>query len=162
MAMRQTETDFEQMSWHECHIWRIDFLVGDPEDDGWTGDLALGLDFILEWMCGVDGKTAFKIAPATLVFHAVTDPNISIDWGDTDLHTAIHDVSIDRIEREQVQKQKVYPDRPYYRWRIDPNWPSEGSISFCAAVSTQTLLSQPVICARQRLSLRERSRRTTG
>src|SRR5262249_11194595 len=88
MAVTQTEADFEQMSWHDCHIWRIEFRVGEPEDDDWTSDLVLGLDFILEWLCGVDGSATFKIAPATLVFHGVTDPKIAIDLGDNDLQSA--------------------------------------------------------------------------
>jgi hypothetical protein len=162
MAVTQTEADFEQMSWHDCHIWRIEFRVGEPEEDDWTSDLMLGLDFILEWLCGVDGSARFKIAPATLVFHGVTDPKIAIGWGDTDLQAAIHDVSIGRVKRDQVQNQKVYLDRPYFRWTIELNWPKDGRISFGAVGYTQTLLSEPIISERQRLSLKERSRRTTG
>ena len=162
MPVKHTEFDFEQMSWHDCSIWRIEFLVGDPEEDDWTGDLALGLDFIVEWLCGVDGRATFKIAPATLVFHGVTDLKIAIDWGVTDFQAAIHDLSIARIERDRVQNQKVYLDQPYFRWTIELNWPEGGVISFGAVGYTQTLLSEPIISARQRLSLKERSRRTAG
>src|SRR5262249_34802760 len=111
MTVIQTEVDFERMSWHDCHIWRIEFRVGEPEEDDWTSDLVLGLDFILEWLCGVDGSVTFKIAPATLVFHGVTDPKIAIDWGDNDFQAAIHEVSIARVERHYVPNQKVYLDR---------------------------------------------------
>lgn len=89
-------------------------------------------------------------------------PKIAIDWGDTDLQAAIHDVSIARVKRDQVQNQKVYLDRPYFRWTIELNWPKDGRISFGAVGYTQTLLSEPIISERQRLSLKERSRRTTG
>src|SRR5262249_48401591 len=117
---------------------------------------------ILERLCGVDGSATFKIAPATLVFHGVTDPKIAIDWGDNDLQSAIHDVSIARVKRDQVQNQKVYLDRPYFRWTIELNWPKDGRSSFGAVWYTQTLLSELIISERQRLSLKERSRRITG
>jgi hypothetical protein len=33
-------------------------------------------------------------------------------------------VSIGQIVRELIKDQKVYLDRPYYRWRIVLNWPA--------------------------------------
>ena len=160
MAAKQTEADFDRMSWHDCHIWRIEFRVGEPAEDDWTAELALGLDFILEWLCGAEGRMAFRVAPASLVFHGVTDPKIAIDWGDSDYQTSIHDVSIARVERERVRNQKVHLDRPYFRWTIALNWPNGGSISLGALGYTQTLLSEPVISTSQRLSLKARGRRT--
>src|SRR4030095_8811290 len=74
MPTRYTEVDFERLSWHDCHIWRLDFLAGDSDEGDWTSDLLLGVDFIVEWLCGVDGSTKFKIAPATLAFHGVDRP----------------------------------------------------------------------------------------
>jgi len=160
MAVVQTEADFEQMSWHDCHIWRVEFAVGNPDEGDWTSDLIIGLDFIVEWLCGVGGNTRFRIAPATLVFHGVTDPKIAIDWGDSGHRVAIHEISIARILREPVQDQKVYLDRPYYHWRIELNWPQGGEISFGAVGFSQTLLVQPVVCERQHLSLGERRQLT--
>jgi hypothetical protein len=118
----------------------------------------LGIDFIVEWLCGVGGRAQFRIAPATLVFHGVTDPRIAIDWGDSGSRTAIHPVSIDRIERVPVTGQKVYLDRPYHRWRIQLNWPAGGEIAFGAVGFTQTWPAEPVLRDRQHLSPRERSR----
>jgi hypothetical protein len=157
MANVQTEVDFERLSWHDCHLWRMDFVVGDPDEGDWTSDLVLGLDFIVEWLCSVGGGTQFRIALATLVFHGVTDPRIAIDWGDTGCQAAIHLVSIDRVEREPVQDQKVFLDRPYFRWRIVLSWPTGGEIAFGAVGFTQTLLAEPVLSERQHLSHRERS-----
>jgi hypothetical protein len=136
--------------------------VGDPDEGDWTGDLLLGIDFIVEWLCGVGERAQFRIAPATLVFHGVTDPRIAIDWGDSGLRTAIHPVSIDRIERAPVADQKVYLDRPYYRWQVRLNWPAGGEIAFGAVGFTQTLLAEPVLRDRQHLSRRERSGLTGG
>jgi hypothetical protein len=160
MATSWTEVDFERLSWHDCHLWRIAFLVGDPDENDWTSELALDIDFIVEWLCGVAGETQFRIAPATLVFRGVTDPRIAIEWGDTGFQAAIHLISIDRIEREPVKDQKVYLDRPYYRWRIVLNWPAGGEVTFGAVGFTQTLLAEPVLRDRQHLTLRERSRLT--
>jgi hypothetical protein len=57
MPIVQSEADFEQMSWDDCHIWRIEFRVGEPEENDWASDLVLGLDFIPKWLCGVDGDS---------------------------------------------------------------------------------------------------------
>jgi len=151
-----TDADFERLSWHDCHIWAIEFGVGDPDRGDWTSDLIFDIDFIAEWLCGVGGGAQFRVAPATLVFHGVTDPRISIDWGSSGFQTALHGVSIDRIERDRVRDQKVYLDRPYYSWRIRLNWPKDGAMTFGAVGFTQTQLAEPLLIDRQHLTLRER------
>jgi hypothetical protein len=70
-------------------------------------------------------------------------------------------VSIGQIVRELIKDQKVYLDRPYYRWRIALNWPAGGEIAFGAVGFTQTLLVDPIVSERQHLSLKERSRLTS-
>ena len=79
--MIYTEADFDRLSWHDCHIWGIELRAGDPDDGDWTSDLVLDIDFIVEWICGTGGGGQFRVAPATLVFHGVTDPKIDIDSG---------------------------------------------------------------------------------
>ena len=79
--MIYTEADFGRFSWHDCHIWGIELRAGDPDDGDWTSDLVLDIDFIVEWICGTGGGGQFRVAPATLVFHGVTDPKIAIDLG---------------------------------------------------------------------------------
>jgi hypothetical protein len=162
MAVVHTEADFERLSWHDCHIWRIDLVVGDPDDGDWTSELLLGLDFIVEWLCGTDGRATFMVAPATLVFHGVTDPRIAVDWGTSGLQAAIHLLSVDRIERELVSDQKVYLDRPYFRWRVALNWPAGGELTFGAFGFSQTLLAAPVPCEQQTLSRRARAQLMNG
>lgn len=156
MTKIYTESDFDQLSWHDCHFWRLELRAGDPDEGDWTSDLILDIDFIVEWLCGVDGGAQFRVAPAVLVFHGVTDLSINIDWGDSGFRSALHEVSIDRIERERVREQKVYLDRPYYSWRILLNWPKSGAITFGAVGFTQTLVSETVLTDQQRLSRRER------
>ncbi len=76
----RTEADFDALSWHDCHIWGMDLRPGDPDRGDWRSDFVLHLDFIAEWLCGVDGQAQFRVAPATLIFHGVTDLRINIDW----------------------------------------------------------------------------------
>ncbi len=159
--MTYTEADFDRLSWHDCHIWGIELRPGDPEGGDWTSDLALDLDFIVEWICGVGGGGQFRVAPATLVFHGVTDPRIDIDWGRAGLQTSLHPASIDRVERALIDDQKVYLDRLYYRWRIRLNWPDSSEIVFGAVGFTQTLRAEPILTERQCLSLKDRTRMET-
>jgi hypothetical protein len=160
--MTYTEADFDRLSWHDCHIWAVELRAGNPDDGDWTSDLALDIDFITEWICGAGGGGQFRVAPATLVFHGVTDPKIDIDWGRSGFQVAVHPVSIGKIERERIQNQKVYLDRPYYSWRIRLNWPDGGEIAFGAVGFTQTLRAEPVLTENQCLSLSERTRLTRG
>jgi hypothetical protein len=158
MAISYTETDFDRLSWHDCHIWRVELCVGDPDEGDWTSDLVLDVDYIVEWLCGVGSGGQFRVAPATLVFHGVTDLRINIDWGRSGFQCALHELSIDSIERELIQDQKVYLDRPYYSWTVRLNWPSAGAITFGAVGFTQTLRAEPVLIEKQSFSQHERSR----
>ncbi len=156
--MTYTEADFDRLSWHDCHIWAVELHAGDPDDEDWTSDLALDIDFIVEWICAVGGGGQFRVSPATLVFHGVTDLKIDIDWGRSGFQTALHPASINHIEREVIRDQKVYLDRPYYSWRIRLNWPDSGEIAFGAVGFTQTLRAEPILTEKQCLSLKERGR----
>lgn len=156
--MRHTETDFDHLSWHDCHLWGLELRAGDPDAGDWTSDLALDIDFIVEWMCAPGGGGRFRVAPASLVFHGVTDPRISIDWGAPGHQTLLHPASIDRIERQPVPDRKVFLDRDYFAWRISLNWPAGGEISFGAAGFTQTLRAAPVVTDAQHLSFESRRR----
>jgi hypothetical protein len=152
-----TDEDFDRLSWHDCHIWGFEFQVGDPDKQDWTSDLVLHIDFIVDWACGIDSGGRFQVAPAELTFHGVTDPSISIQWSDSGLQTAIYPVSIARIERQLVTEQKVYLDRPYYRWHIRLNCPQGGEITFGAVGFTQTLLAEPQPTSLQHLTPTQRS-----
>jgi hypothetical protein len=159
---RPGETDFDRLSWHDCPIRGIELRVGDPDAGDWTSDLALDIDYITEWLCDAGGGARFRVAPATLVFHGVTDLRIAIDWGGSGGQVALHEPCIDRIERERVALQRVYLDRPYYRWRIALNWPRSGELTFGAAGLTQTLRAEPVLTDRQRLPPGARGGRAGG
>ena len=46
--MTHTEADFDRLSWHDCHIWALELRAGEPDDEDWTSDLALDIDFIVK------------------------------------------------------------------------------------------------------------------
>lgn len=151
-----TGDDFERLSFHDCHIWGLQFRAGDAERGEWVSELELDIDYILEWICGVDGGCRFRVAPAALVFEGATDLAMNVNWGDSGFRCALHQPSIDGIERERVPDQKIYLDRPYYSWKIRLNWPAGGVIAFGAAGFTLTTRGEGILTDRQRLSLAER------
>ena len=157
-----TEADFDHLSWHDCHVWGFDLQPGHPNDGDWASDLAFDIDYIVEWVWGEDGGATFKVVPASLVFHGVTDPKIEIDWGHSGLYVAVHAASFDRLERARVTDQKVHLDRPYYRWTIRLNWPSGGCFEFGAVGFTQTLRAEPILSEQQCLSRSQRQQLTAG
>ena len=151
------DSDFDRLSWHDCHVWGLSIVAGDPDRDDWTSDLVIDLDFIVEWVCGVDKAFQFRVSPATLTFHGVTDLRIGVECGDGAPQAAIHPMSIDRITRERVEHQKVFLDRPYYRWRMLLNWPAGGEIVLGAVGFTQRLRAEPLLSPRQHLSRHQRA-----
>jgi hypothetical protein len=153
-----TNADFDTLSWHDCHIWGIDVRAGNADDGDWTSDLALDIDYIVEWVCAPDKPMQFRVAPASLVFHGVTDLRIHITWQPTGFQGSLHPVSIAQIERRPIENQKVFLDRPYYSFRIVTNWPDGGEVAFGAVGFTQTLRADPVTIDDQRLTLRARRR----
>lgn len=149
-----TIADFENMTWHDNALYGVRLDVGDSDRGDWHADLVLDIDHIVEWVCGIEGGTQFLVAPATLTFHDATDLRLNIDCGDSGWRVAVHPLSIDRIVREPVQDQQICLDRPYYRWQIELNWPSGGTISFGASGFTQVLRAPPALSDQQWLRTR--------
>jgi len=152
MPRQFTGDDYESLSWHDNYVYGVQFSILD-----WNADLVLDIDHILEWVCGVDGGAQFRVAPAALAFHNVTDLNINVDWGDSGFQTALHEMSIHRITRERITNQKICLDRPYYRWAIETNWPKQGNIAFGASGFTMTLRAEPVLQDQQQLARKTRA-----
>ena len=151
MAIQDPVSEFDGLSWHDDSLYGLRFDVGDSFQGDWHADLVLDIDHIVEWVRATDGGVQFRVAPADLVFHGVTDLNIAIDWGDSGDRTALHDLMIDGITRQRVPDQESYPPREHYRWRIALNWPQGGVIGFGAHGFTQTLRAEPVLLDEQRL-----------
>ena len=77
---------------------------------------------------------------------------IAVDFGDSGGRTALNQLSIATITRVAVPNQEGYPERTYYRWRIELNLPQGGEITFGASGFTQTLRAEPVLLDEQRLA----------
>ena len=154
MSLSFTDADFDRLTFHDCHLFGIALRPGDPDADDWTSDLVLDIDYIAEWLCGADGRTRFRVAPASLVFHGVSDPRLSLDWGDHNHQVALQPVSIDHVERTPVRDQKIYLDRPYYRWRIVANAPRGGELAFGAVGFDLALRAEPVVIDTQAIGRR--------
>ena len=152
MSRQFTTDDYESRSWHDNYVYGLYFSIRD-----WNADLVFDIDHILEWVCGVDGGAQFRVAPATLAFHDVTDLKINVDWGDSGFQTALHEMSIHQIARDRVEDQKICLDRPYYRWTIKTNWPKNSHIVFGASGFTMTLRSEPVLQDQQQLTRKTRA-----
>jgi hypothetical protein len=90
-----TQDDLDSMSWHDNHVHGLCFFEGKQG----TGELELDLDYILEWITPAADSVSFRyrIAPARLRFHDVTDLAIPIDYASTS--AAMESFSIDGIER---------------------------------------------------------------
>ena len=71
--------DFDGLSWHDDTIYGLRFEAGDSFQGDWRAELVLDIDHIVEWVREGAGRVRFRVAPATLVFHGVTDLKISID-----------------------------------------------------------------------------------
>jgi hypothetical protein len=150
--------EFDAHHWHDDEIHAFELRVGDPDLDDWTSDLVLDIDHIVEWVRTEDGMR-FRVAPATLVFHGATDLRIEIDAARGGHSTSLMLPSISRVERERMVDQKVFLDRPYYRWRIVLNGTPDGEISFGAVGFDETLRGEPLLVEQVRL---HRSRRVAG
>ncbi len=148
--------EFAPYHWHDNPIYALRLAIGDPDAGDWRSDLVLDIDHIASWACGAEARQ-FQVAPATLTFHHAADLSVAVDCGDTGGQAALHEWSIDRITREQVRDQKVCLDRPYYRWRIDLNWPAGGVIGFAASGFTQVLRGAPVLSDTPRLPVSYRN-----
>ncbi len=157
MKPTHTESDFDELSWHDNSIHGVEFRIGDHDIEDWTSDLVFDIDFIVEWVCGVDRHPKFKVAPATLSFHDVTDLNMNVKSLDNGFQVSIRNFSIDKIERERIKNQKICLDRPYYRWRILLCDPPDGEISFGASGFTQQLRRAPILSDAQTLPHHKRA-----
>ena len=149
----QTEADFERLSWDGCRVWKIEIVAG--ENDGQT-DLVLGLDLVVDALCGFNREAQFKLAPAALTFHAVTDLNISVNCGDSGNRLLVQPLSIAEITRGPTKQPT------YHRWRVRLGWPSDGEISFGAAGFDQVLLAEPIISATNVLTSAQRRQMLTA
>lgn len=63
-----TEKDYEQMGWHDCHIYGLVFQNDDS--DSFATDLIFDIDYIFQWVHPTPPQRNFSfwVAPCTLKF----------------------------------------------------------------------------------------------
>jgi len=146
--------DFDQMSWHDCHVHG--FRIAELAEEHGTAELELDLDFIVEWRCREDRTFEFRIAPATLVFHSVFGLRFELDY--VEPTAGMGPFSLDGIEREMISYSAEHTS---YRWRLPINWPT-GLITFESPGFTQRLRGEPLLVQRQSLLPKERGAKGGG
>lgn len=157
MAPTYTEADFDELSWHDCSIWGIALRNGGGEPAFEPADLALDIDFIVEWVCGVGAPARFRVAPAALVFHNVTELRIKVQTTHSgDYRMALSPWPILRLNRQPIERPEGYPGPPSYAWTLALGRPTPGEIHFGASGFTQELRAEPVLSEQQSLTIAER------
>ena len=160
MATTYTEADFDALSWHDCSIWGMALQNGGGEPAFEPADLALDIDFIVEWICGVGAPDRFRVAPAALVFHDVTDLRIEVGTTHSgDYRMGVSPWPILRIERQPIERPERYPGPPSFAWTLALGTPTPGEIHFGASGFTQELRAEPILTEDQRLTIAERTSR---
>lgn len=127
-----TEADFERMGWHDSNIYKI----------GLTEDLALDIDYILQWNeSDLEGfPFTFWVSPATLVFKQVKKISFELD-------TAFNDTfEIENIERTISENETV--------WTIITR---HGDIEFTSEGFTHYIRQEPFFQYGQTVSYIERN-----
>ena len=137
---------FDSYSWHDNAIHGFQIIEG---PDGCSGELILDIDFIVEWLPPEKDSNSFqfRIAPADLTFHEVTELVISVDYASCT--AALQPMTIHEIHREAVTYPNGYSS---FAWKIEVNWPRNSFISFRAPSFTQLLRAEPITSGAQYLS----------
>jgi hypothetical protein len=139
-----TEKQFDELSWHDNHVHSLEISAGYQG----VGTLLLRLGYIVERMppALLDGASSLRIAPATLVFHDVSDLKVDLDYAKAD--AALAPFSIGDITRQTHEQASGVP---WWRWKIAIDQP-KGAISFLARGFTQTLTGAPITSREQTLA----------
>jgi hypothetical protein len=149
--MTDTDQSNVERSWHDNLIYGLHFATPDPDAGLWISDLILDIDHIVDWVCGTDGGAQFRVAPATLTFHDVTDLRMSFDFGGATHRHTLNELSIAEITAEPAPPLGVDGSGDYFVWRIALNSPQGGEIAFGASGYTLSLRADPVLLDDQRL-----------
>ncbi|MBI4998078.1 MAG: hypothetical protein HZC22_14530 [Rhodocyclales bacterium] len=142
--------EFNGFRWHDNAIHGVRLV---ESADGYSGDLMLDIDFIVEWLPPLEGSNEFRfhVAPADLCFQRVSKLVLALDW--TSSAAIFPPITIHEVRRDPV----VTPNgEPSFEWRIETNHPPEGFISFRSAGYVQTERKPAVTTDQQHLSQAER------
>ena len=56
MPQADASNHFDSFDWHDNAVYGMRLEVGDPDRGMWHSRLILDIDYILEWICGTDGR----------------------------------------------------------------------------------------------------------
>jgi|ERR1700744_3557118 len=137
-----TESDFDEMGWHDCTIYALAFNKSKFE-------LLFDIDYILKWVDPLKegGSYKFILVPATLIFRNVYD--VSIDLSSVDFQI----LEISRSNPTKPRNAEYIIDNIECDWNIDV---TGGSITFKSVGYTQIARSNPIESEGQVLDLSER------
>lgn len=142
-----TQSNFDQLCWHDCPLHGIRFETG-PE--AWDYRMILDIDYMTEWVQPTPPEQGFrfKIAPADWIFENVDKLHIDIAPQMWTGH-----LGINRVVREWVAER---PEWGTWQWTIELHAPSNqegkpGRIQFCAPEMKLQLRKEPILHERQEL-----------
>ncbi len=143
-------------SWHDNLIYGFHLGAADADSGSWRSDLVFDIDHIVEWVCGTRSRPMFRVVPATLAFHDVTNLRMSFDFSGSGFHQAITELSIGTISKEPITLQSAVGPAEYYYWSFALNIPQGGEIVFGASGYTQSFRTEPLLVDEPRLPARVR------
>ena len=149
-------TEYDPYRFHDNQIHGIAFRSADPDQGDWTSDLILDIDHVLEWVKDGD-RIRFRVRPATLTFHGVTDLRLNLD-GTVEGHSVgVALPWILEIERSRPEEPPRDPARPRYDWKIVLSSTPDGELSFGSWGYTLELRGEPVLQDEQGLTFAQRA-----
>jgi len=141
-----THDDFDEMGWHDSNIYG--FTIQKNEEN-WTADFLLDIDYIFKWVQPVPPAQTFTfwIAPCTLIFKECFDLHIDFktDGGCLDLMEVA-----DLYLKSKVEQEK---NKFVYEWVIELQ---QGVINLKSYGLEQIVRQNPSQRKQQILSLEER------
>lgn len=142
-----TEKDYEQMGWHDCHIYGLIFQNDDS--DRFATDLVFDIDYIFKWVHPTPPQQNFSfwVAPCTLKFENTFALTIDIDrrGGMSDMLEVADLCLVNKTEQET--------NKWIFEWSIELQ---EGKITFKSTGLKQILRQKPTLTKSQMLTLEER------
>lgn len=155
--MSAESADGADLSWHDNLIYAVRLQAAEPDAGTWHSNLILDIDHIVEWRCDAADGGRFRVAPATLIFHDVTDLRVAFDFGDSGFSQGLNLLSIARVWKEPAIAENAVGPYEYYSWRIELNLPKGGEIVFGASGYTQRLRAPPQLVSEPWLSASARA-----
>ncbi len=141
-----THDDFEIMGWHDASIYG---LTIEKNEENWTADFLLDIDYIFKWVHPIPpAKTfTFWVAPCTLIFNGCFDLHIDFktNGGSLDLMEVA-----DLYLKSKVEQEK---NKFVYEWTIELQ---QGQIALKSYGLEQIVRQQPQHVQGQVLTLDER------